>query len=100
MRHMDKSNVGSRNINVAKDLLTIIEDCKPLDGSKRVVTVDDLMMSVIDETLLMTKLSSYVTRYGHLAFNHGHKVGEADTLYKMGMITAEERTRRLNGSKG
>lgn len=72
---MTKPIIATKD-NVAADLIGLIEECKPLDGQSSVVTVDDLMMSIIDEEKLMMKLVSYIVRRDHKVHNHAYNLGK------------------------
>lgn len=61
--------------DLARDLLDIIESCQPLDYEKKVVTVDDLMMHVVDHKQLMMKLCSYIVRRDAKVHNHAYRMG-------------------------
>lgn len=70
--------------HLAIDLLDIIEACQPLDGEKKIVTVDDLMMHVMDQNQLMQKLCSYIVRRDARVHNHAYRMG-----YQKGKEDAE-----------
>lgn len=60
---------------VITDLIAILEECKPLDGSARVVSMDDLMSSVINEEKLLTMLSIYTVTRDHEIWLDGYYKG-------------------------
>lgn len=63
--------------NLALDLLNMLDDSKPLQiGDPGMITEEDLLLSALDETVLMTKLSSYIVRRDHKIWNHAYNLGK------------------------